>query len=178
MLSPVLSTATQFGDRALFDSILKTTKTEKDPTIRETLIGTLRSFRNPKLTGSAMSTLTEQGLDIRESFFLLFAPMRYRETSQLPFEFVRTHLDEILKVLPREVGGDFAAGLVEVGDASCSSREADEVAKYFTPRVKDWTGGERRLTNTLERIRLCAAQKTAILPSYAEGITDLARGTK
>jgi alanyl aminopeptidase len=178
MLSPVLSTASEFGDRPLFDSILNAAKAEKDPSVRETLIAALGSFRDPELARAGMNLVIEPGLDIRESFFLLFAPMRYRETSQLPFEFVRTHLDEILKVLPREVGGDFAAGLVEVGDASCSSREADEVAKYFTPRVKDWTGGERRLTNTLERIRLCAAQKTAILPSYAEGITDLARGTK
>jgi alanyl aminopeptidase len=177
MLSPVLSTAAQFGDRALFDSILKTAKAEKDPAIRETLIGALGSFRDPELAGSAMSTLTEQGLDIRESFGLLFAPLQYRETSQLPFEFVRAHLDEIVKVLPREVGGDFAANLVGVGGASCSTREADEVAEYFSPRVKEWSGGERQLANTLERIRLCAAKKAAILPSYTEGLSDSIHGS-
>jgi alanyl aminopeptidase len=125
-----------------------------------------------------MSLVLDPGLDIRESFRLLFGPLQYRETGQMPFEFVHTRLDEILKVLPREVGGDFAADLVDVGDASCSAQEADEVAKYFTPHVKDWTGGERRLANTLERIHLCAAQKASILPSYAEGLSDLARGTR
>jgi alanyl aminopeptidase len=178
MLGPVLSTAAEFGDRALLDSILKAAKAEKDPAIRETLIAALGSFRNPELARAAMSLVLDAGLDIRESFRLLFAPLQYRETAQMPFEFVRTHLDEILKVLPREVGGDFAADLVDVGDASCSAQEADEVAKYFTPRVKDWTGGQRRLANTLERIHLCAAQKAAILPSYAEGLSDLARGTR
>jgi alanyl aminopeptidase len=178
MLSPVLSTAAEFGDRALFDSILKAAKSDKDPSIRETLIAALGSFRNPELVRQAMSLVLDPGLDIRESFFLLFAPLNYRETAQLPFEFVRTHLDQILKVLPREVGGDFAAGLVEVGDASCSPQEADEVAQYFTPRVKDWTGGERRLANTLERIHLCAAKKAAILQSYAEGLTDLVHGSR
>ncbi len=173
MLDSVLWTAAEFGGRPLFEAILNAAKSEKDPAIRETLIGALGSFRDPELARSAMDLVIENVFDIRESFRLLFAPLQYRETSQLPFEFVRAHLDQILRVLPREVGGDFAADLVEVGGASCSAQGADEMARYFTPRVKDWTGGERRLAQTLERIRLCAAQKAAILPSYTEGLTEL-----
>ena len=121
-----------------------------------------------------MNLFLEKTFDIRESFGLLFGPLGHRETSRMPFEFVRSHLDQILAILPREVGGDFAAGLVEVGNAFCSPQGAEEVDQYFKSKVKDWTGGERRLANTLENIHLCSARKAAILPSYAEGLN---RGT-
>jgi alanyl aminopeptidase len=170
MLGGVLSTAADFGDRALFDQMLAAAKKSQDPHVRETLINALGSFRSPDLARVAMNLVLEKTFDIRESFGLLFGPMKYPETLHLPFEFVQSHLDQILQVLPREVGNDFAAGLVEVGDAFCSTEDAEEVAQYFNPRVKDWTGAPRRLAQTLESIRLCAAQKAAILPSYAEGL--------
>ena len=78
MLGSVFRTAAEFGDRALFDSILAAAKKEQDPRIRETLIGALGSFRNPELASAAMNLFLNKTFDIRESFFLLFGP-------QLPF---------------------------------------------------------------------------------------------
>ena len=127
MLGAVLGTAAQFGDRALFDSMLAEARKAQDPRIRETLIGALGSFRKPELANAAMNLFLAKTFDVRESFNLLFEPMNHRETSRMPFEFVRAHLDQIVEILPREVGGDFAAGLVEVGNAFCSPEGADEV---------------------------------------------------
>jgi alanyl aminopeptidase len=177
MLGSVLGTAAQFGDRALFDSMLGAAKKAQDPRIRETLIGGLGSFRSPELARASMNLFLNKTFDIRESFGLLFEPMNSRETSQMPFEFVRANLDQILQILPREVGGDFAAGLVEVGNAFCSPEGAEEVDRYFKDKVKDWTGGDRRLANTLEQIRLCSARKAALLPSYSEGLSNYSGGS-
>ncbi len=174
MLGSVLGTAAQAGDRALFDSMLAAAKKEQDPRIRSTLIGALGSFRRPELATAAMNLFLAKTFDVRESFGLLFEPLNNRETSRMPFEFVRAHLDQILQILPREVGGDFAAGLVEVGNAFCAPEGAEEVDQYFKSKVKDWIGGDRLLANTLENIRLCAARKAAILPSYAEGLSGMA----
>ena len=178
MFGSVLGTAAQFGDRGLFDSILGAAKEAQDPRIRETLIGALGSFRSPELASASMNLFLDKVFDIRESTGLLFEPMGYRETSRMPFEFVRAHLDQILQILPREVGGDFAAGLVEVGNALCSPEGAEEIDQYFKTKVKDWTGGDRRLANTLEQIRLCSARKAALLPSYSEGLSSYSGGSK
>ena len=120
LVSAVLRVAAEFGDRELFDQFEAAAKKEQDPRIRENLIRAMGSFRNPAIVEASLGLLLKGEFDFRESFYaLLFGPLAYPETRDLPFRFVKGNLDALLAKLPREVGGDFAAQLPETGQAFC-----------------------------------------------------------
>jgi hypothetical protein len=168
MLGPVLHVAAEFGDRNLFDGLKAAARAETDQRTRETLIGALGAFRDPAIAKAALALLLTNDFDVRESFYgLLYGPLSYRETRALPFEFVKNNLDALLARLPREVGEDFAAGLPEVGRAFCDPGHRAEVQAFFEERVKQYSGGPRNLTQTLESIDVCIARKKALEPELS-----------
>ena len=169
MLSGVLEAAAEFGDQALFDRFLAAVRAEKDRRIRLVLFGALGSFRNPRIADEAMALLITGEFDARESFFaLLFGPLNYPETRNLPFEFVRKNIDRLAAHVPREVGEDFAANFPFAGGAFCDATHRDEVKSFFEERVKKYTGGPRTLAQVLERIDVCIGQREALEPGLAQ----------
>jgi len=109
--------------------------------------------------------LLSKDIDLRESFYpLLFGPLSYADTREVPFEFVKQHLDALLKRLPREVGEDYAAMLPSVGGSFCDAKQRDELDSFFADRVKDYNGGPRTLAQTLESIDLCIAARKSLAP--------------
>ena len=91
-----------------------------------------------------------------------------RETRSLPFEFVKQNLDAILAKLPREVGEDFAAALPSLGGNFCDAAGRAQVDEFFKDRVKEYTGGLRKLAQALESIDLCSARSAARSAGIAE----------
>jgi alanyl aminopeptidase len=169
MVDSVLATAAAFGDRAVFDALVAALAHEKDHKARGAIFHALGRFRDPALAGAAMELLLTGDYDTREAFFpLLFGPLANRETRTLPFEFVKQNLDRLVAKLPREVGGDYAAALPALGEGFCSAAGRTEVDRFFRDRVGQYTGGPRRLAQTLESIDLCAARAAALGPSIAE----------
>lgn len=169
MLPEVLHVAAEFGNRDLFDRLHAAAKRETDRRIRELLIHALGSSRDPQIVRSAMDLLLTGEFDMRESFFtLLFTPLRYPETRELPFQFLKEHLNDLLPKLPGEVGGDFAAGLPRVGGAFCDPQHRSDLKAFFEDKVAKYTGGPRNLQNTLESIDLCIARKKILGPQIAQ----------
>ncbi len=169
MLTSVLTTAAEYGDQDLFDALRQRALREKDPSVRQKLLNALGRFRDPRIAQESLQLLLSGDFDTRQAFFpLLFGPLSYRETEALPFDFVRHNLDALMPRLPREVGEDFAADLPATGRAFCDAERRAEVANFFGERVKSYSGGERNLQNTLERIDVCIARKAALGPSVAE----------
>jgi alanyl aminopeptidase len=165
MLGPLLDTAAEFGDRDLFNLLRTAAIREHDPSVREELLDALGSFRNPELAAAALELVFSKDFDPRESFYaLLFGPLSYAETRDVPFEFVKQHLDALLKILPREVGEDYAAVLPSVGRGFCDVKRRDELNSFFADRVKDYTGGPRVLAQTLEGIDLCISSRKTLAP--------------
>ena len=104
------------ANRDLFNSLRTAAIQERDHHVREVLLDALGSFRNPELARASLDLLLSKDFDLRESFYpLLFGPLSYVDTRDVPFEFVKQHLDALLKRLPREVGEDYAAMLPLVG---------------------------------------------------------------
>jgi cytosol alanyl aminopeptidase len=168
MLEPVLRTAAEFGNRDLFNSLRTAAIEERDHHIREVLLEALGSFRNPELARAALDLLLSTDFDLRESFYpLLFGPISFLDTRDVPFEFVKQHLDALLKRLPREVGEDYAAMLPGVGGTFCDTKHRDELDSFFADRVKDYNGGPRTLAQTLEGIDLCIAARKSLAPELA-----------
>jgi alanyl aminopeptidase len=165
MLEPLLRIAAQFGNRDLFNALRTAAIQEREHHVREVLLEALGSFRNPELARAALDLLLSKDFDSRESFnSLLFGPLSYADTRDVPFEFVKQHLDALLKRLPREVGEDYAAMLPSVGGSFCDARRRDELDSFFADRVKDYNGGPRTLAQTLEGIDLCIAARKSLTP--------------
>ncbi len=165
MLEPVLKIAAEFGNRELFNSLRIAAIEERQHHVREILLEALGSFRSPELARASLDLLLSKDFDPRESFYpLLFGPLSYVDTRDLPFEFVKQHLDALLKRLPREVGEDYAAMLPSVGGSFCDAKHRDELDSFFADRVKDYTGGPRDLAQTLEGIDLCIAARKSLAP--------------
>jgi cytosol alanyl aminopeptidase len=165
MLEPVLRVAAEFGNRDLFNSVRTAALQERDHHVREVLLQALGSFRSPEMVRAALDLLLSKDFDPRESFYpLLFGPLADVDTRAVPVEFVKQHLDPLLKRIPREVGEDYAAALPTVGGGFCDAKRRDEVDLFFRDRVKDYVGGPRALAQTLEGIDLCIAARKTLTP--------------
>jgi alanyl aminopeptidase len=173
MVGPLLDTAAEFGDRDLFNLLRTTAIHGHEPSVREALLDALGSFRNPELAAAALDLVLSKDFDPRESFYaLLFGPLAYGETRDVPFEFVKQHLDALLKILPREVGEDYAAVLPNVGRGFCDVKRRDELNSFFADRVKDYTGGPRALAQTLEGIDLCISARNTLTPELTAFLNE------
>jgi len=165
MLEPVLRIAAEFGNRDLFNALRAAAIQEREHHVREVLLQALGSFRDPELARASLDLLLSKEFDPRESFYpLLFGPVAYADTRDVPFEFVKQHLDALLKRLPREVGEDYAAMLPSVGGSFCDAKRRSELDSFFADRVKDYNGGPRTLAQTLEAIDLCIAARKSLTP--------------
>ena len=141
----MLTTAAQFGDRALFDTMTAELKKTTDRQQRSRILGAMGSFRDPAIARAGMDLVIHSEIDARESLSLLFGPLGTRETEKLPFEFVKANYDELLKRLP--TGGGFEAGsmLPYVGGNSCDEASRQEFVGFFEERAKKFTGGAAHL---------------------------------
>lgn len=172
VVNAVLNTAAQFGGATLFDRFLAAAKAEKGLRDRQRLISALGSFRSPVLAGRALALILDTAFDPRETVHLLFAPLQYEATRDLPFEFVQKNFDALVARLPRGVGSDAGAMLPDVGSAFCSREKHDEVKAFFADRIRHFTGGPRNLAQVLESIDVCAAVAKAQTPSVAEFLNN------
>ncbi len=165
MVAPVLHVAAQFGNQELFDTFHAAVLKEKDQRRRERLLGALGAFRDPKISREGLELLLSSDFDPRESFFsLLFGPLGYMETRDLPFQFVQQNLDKLLARLPREVGADFAATFPFVGEAFCDASHRSDLQDFLSGSGQRLHGWSRNLTHVLGRIDLCIAQRKTLGP--------------
>ena len=163
----VLGVGVRDGDQALFDRIHAAARKAQDRRERSQLINAMGSFQNPEIIRQRMSLVLTDEFDPRESFGAFL--FRSTETTRrMPFEFVKQNLDALLKKLPREVGGDFAAELPGVGGGFCTAPDRADLEAFFKPKVEQYTGGPRNLAQTLEGIDLCIARRQAAGPDLAE----------
>lgn len=161
MLNATLSTAAHFGDRALFEAMVREFKKSQDRRTRAVLIGALGSFSDPALAKAAMQLLLAPDLDMRETQALLYGPLSSPETEQMPFAFVRANYDRLVSRLPS--GGDFdgRTQLLTVGAGLCDPAAEREFESFFGERAKQYIGGPRVYAQRIESIHVCEARKSA-----------------
>jgi alanyl aminopeptidase len=161
MVSSVLSSAAYYGDRALFDALLRELNKTQDVRQRGWIIRALGSFRDPKLVAAALDLVIHSDIDTRETAGLLYSGLGDPATDRMSFEFVKANYDEILKRAPSGGGSDFGAILPNSAGSFCEAASEKEYIAFFGERSKKFIGGPRIYDQTLEGIRLCVARKAA-----------------
>jgi len=167
MLPSVLSTAAFYGDEALFQRFLGEFKVTKDRQIRQTLMGAMRSFRDPAAIAARMNAVLNGEVPFLEGANLLLSSGDSPGTRKMAFEFLKAHWDQIIAKMPSGGGFDFGSALPRVGSGFCDATSRDELKAWFAPRVDKFVGAPRRLDQILEGIDLCIAEKAGQEPSVA-----------
>ncbi len=164
MVRVVLATAARHGDRDLFDRMRAAAKKETDENFRANLLFSLGLFQDPTIIKAALPIVLGDEFDSRESLDILFAPAQRRQTRDFVYDFVKQNWDHLIAKLPTDTG----AFVPYVGEGYCDAAHRRDAENFFSGRSTKYTGGPRILTQVLEGIDLCIANKNAQEASVAE----------
>jgi alanyl aminopeptidase len=163
----VLGTTAYYGDKAFFERLLAEYKKGHDRQERQRIMGALSSFRDPEAIRAGYEAVLSGDIPFIQGANLLFGGQREEATRKMAFEFLKAHYDEIVAKRPQGGGFDFGARLPGVGQSYCDASSKAELQSFFEPRMKEFVGGPRALSQVLERIDLCMARRAAQEPSVA-----------
>ncbi len=139
--------------RALADKALAS----QDPRFRPSALGAVAGSGNPAIARWVLDDLRDPRLRPSERNNAVRAVIMTPETRDLGFDWLGRHFDELTS---GSGGIFFTARLPGMVGGFCSAERADEVAALLRPRFAGKTGA-LELERTIERVRSCAALKTA-----------------
>jgi cytosol alanyl aminopeptidase len=166
MVVATLGTAAYYGDKSLFDHFLAQLKKTSDRQERARILGAMQQFRDPAAIKAGMEAVLAGDVPFIEGgALLLFSGQGSEATRKMPFEFMEAHFDEIAAKRPTGGGSDAGALFPRVGSSFCDAQLKEQLQSFFQGRVDKFTGAPRVLSQTLETINVCIAQKAAQEPS-------------
>ena len=98
--------------------------------------------------------------ELREGLGLLFGGFQEPKNREASYAFIKSHFDEIANKMPAPYRAFLAFTFVGLCDAD---RKAEVVA-FFKPKIDSFEGGPRVMTQAVEQLELCSAQKKARTP--------------
>jgi len=167
LVGTLLATAVRERDHgfaeALFERLLEST----DATFRSRALGALGQSGDTATGEMLRAHIGDTRLRDNEAIAIVFGQVGNAHQREAMWQWARdeANLETLLSRIPTWRKG----AVVAVGSGFCSESRADEVEAFFADRVANLEGGPRALAQTLERIRLCAAQRTR----YADEVTAL-----
>ena len=165
MVAATLGTAAYYGDKSLFDRFLAQLGKTSDRQERGRILNAMTSFRDPAAIRAGMEAVLAGKVPFIEGAYLLFSGQGSEATRRMPFEFMQAHFDEIAAKRPTGGGFDAGAYFPRVGQSFCDAQSKQELQNFFQPRVDKFTGAPRALSQVLESVDVCIAEKQAQEPS-------------
>ncbi len=157
MLQPVLDTAARFADAATYDKLRALTLKTSNLRERSYLIYALARTRDPALRERTFALTLDKAFSGRDALALLEDAL-WEETNRRPaFDFLRAHYDALVAKLPEYTMTRLIDSLGEV----CTREEHDLFVGFFKDRAPGILGGAREYRQSLERIDLCIAARSA-----------------
>lgn len=128
----------------------------------------MMGFRNPAAVEAGMQEVLSGRVKLADGFLLLFGGQNSPATRKMSFEFVKAHLDQLMKGNPSIFGDSFGSFLPDSGRGLCDPQSRRQLQDYFDPIVGKYDGAPRKLAQTLEVVDLCIARVAAQRPSVSE----------
>ena len=144
-----LTLATPKGDAAMYDRLLRMTKSVTDPDTKEASLHVLARFEAPALVERTLEYAVSDEMRSQDGWMLISQLLQQPETQDQAWTFVGKHWAQVEKkaTLTSE------ARIVEAAGAFCSVEKRGEVEAFFkTHRVPS---SERTLAKALEAIDGC-----------------------
>jgi aminopeptidase N len=152
-----LQVAAQEGDAAflnqLKDALLKTS----DPLFRIDANVAIGSGDTPRLAEAALAIAMSPGIDAPTASRIIYVLASYPGSRETTTTYVQHNFARVIELYP----GFARPFIVSLFEGYCAPDAAANVSAFFQPRLKLLGGGELELAKTEERIRICAALKSA-----------------
>lgn len=152
-----LQVAVQSGDVAFIARLKDTLLKSSDPQFKRDISIAIGAGDTASLADAALAVATSPGLGSPQSMNIFYSLAREPGARATTTMFVRKNFAQLMGLLPT-----FSRPrIVGMFESYCRAGEADEIEAFFRPRLEAMGGGELELAQTEERIRLCAALRTA-----------------
>lgn len=139
------------------DQMLLARTNYNDPVFELAVAYAIGQNRDPELSERILSLALSGELGSRESLTIVQGQMRQSETKAVTWAWLQSHLPEFLEVIPRQRKRSAPA----LANSMCSLESRDALIELFESYGDLAEGHERSLTQTTERIALCAALDSA-----------------
>jgi alanyl aminopeptidase len=153
-----LTVAVQEGGQAAFDAAEKQFRASEDAVLRSQLLGAMGSTRDAGLNDRVRAMVFEPGLLRRNEIFPAVGGQA-GDAATRPA--LRDWTDAHFKQIEAKLAPAGAAVIRLYSAGMCSDADAAALQGKFATRVADIEGGPRELKQTVEAIRMCAAQVAA-----------------
>ncbi len=157
LLPQAIASACDALGPAYLEALLDLLGHTDNATLRPILIGGLTRLQGVKEVQLLRQRLL--GLPLRQNEWmpLLAGPMGSAALRHDHWRWFTEHFAEVRTHLPRKS----LANLPRIAASFCSEQDALAVQAFFTPHLSELGQGKRELSQTLETIRQCAAQRDA-----------------
>jgi alanyl aminopeptidase len=167
MVATVLTVAARHGDAELFTAFLAEAKKSRDRRERGRILSALGAFRDPSVQKLALNLTLSSDFDARESIAVLREAASDRATREGAWAFLKANFDALAARLPRES----PAGFPQLASGFSDDAHRADVEAFFKDKAANYTGGPRRLAQSLEQIHL----KTALRAAQQESVAGFLR---
>ena len=139
------------------DQMLAARESFDDPVFEQAVAYAIGQNRDPALSDRILDLALSGALGSRETLSIVQGQMRQEETRDRTWAWVKENFATYLDVIPRQ-RRRFSPALA---DRLCSEDARDDLIAMFEAQGDLAEGHERSLTQTIERIELCAALESA-----------------
>jgi len=161
LLDAIFELAAMRGTSALYDRLLARSQEGGDPETHYRYLYSLAQFRDPILLRRALDYALSAEVRGQNTAILIGAVMRNPAGTELAWEFVKTHWDDLRE--KTSIWGTTA--VVRYVSYLCSADAAQEVRTFFDAHPVP--AAERGLQQSLEQIRNCVGLKQGQEPVLA-----------
>jgi len=152
-IGTALSVASEDEGNAFFDALVTHFKATRNPLLRGNLIRAIARNTTPELRGKIQALVMDPALRSNEIVALLAGHMARGENETDDWQWLQQNYEALIKRLPT----GHQRRLIFATSRFCSRERASEVEAFFRPHAQGLDGGPRALSNSIERIKLCAA---------------------
>jgi cytosol alanyl aminopeptidase len=160
LVGVALLVSARYGDQALFDRFHAAARQTKDRPERARLLRAMAGFIDPKIVTQSIGILLTDEFELREAAVLLQTAFFEPRTREAAYQFLRAHFDEVAAKLPDPMRPFLAFTL----SAMCDDSRTAEFEQVYRPRIEKFNGGPRVMSQALEAMALCSAQRKAQTP--------------
>lgn len=128
-----------------------------DPLFRGQAASGIGAANTPELANKSVELALAPGVQTMETMQILFVLSEQRDARDALVSFVDRNFTRVMEAFP----GFARPMVIRFFHGYCSQEDVARVEALVTPKLKELGGGELELAQAKERIRLCAALKTA-----------------
>jgi aminopeptidase N len=162
LVDAALGVAAYHGDAKRFERYLQAARDARDRTEQQRILRALGGFRDPKIAATALDVVLGHAFDLRDSLGIAYAVLSHRETRELGWAWLATHVDELLARMRSDEASWF---LGAVSGMYCDRERRRAADALVTPRAAKIDGAQLAVSRGLEEADQCIALVARELPA-------------